>query len=42
MIRYHAHSNSYLEVCRCYRAIYEVDTVAADQEKWAPVSGTHQ
>ena len=24
MIRYHAHANSYTDICRCYKAIYEV------------------
>ena len=30
------HSNDYLEVCRCYQAIYEAPTVAADPARWQP------
>ncbi len=37
-IRYHSHHNDYLEICRCYRAIYETDSIAADEAKWKPVS----
>lgn len=37
MIRYYAQSNNYLEICRCYRAIYEADSVKDDQEKWEPI-----
>lgn len=36
-IRYHEHDNNYLEMCRCYRSIYETETVAADPEQWQPV-----
>ena len=39
-IRYHEHDNNYLEICRCYRSIYETDTVAADPEQWKPVGNT--
>lgn len=28
MIAYHAHQNDYLQMCRCYRAIYETPAVA--------------
>ena len=38
-IRYHEHDNNYLEICRCYRSIYETEAVAADPEQWQPVSG---
>ena len=24
LIRYHEHHNSYIDICRCYRSIYEV------------------
>ncbi len=24
LIRYHEHNNSYIDICRCYRSIYEV------------------
>ena len=34
MIRYHLHANDYLEVCRCYQAIYEAPQVAADAARW--------
>lgn len=37
-IRYHEHDNNYLEICRCYRSIYETEAVAADPEQWQPVS----
>lgn len=37
MIRYHLHNNNYLEICRCYRAIYDTETVAADPKLWMPV-----
>ena len=36
-IRYHEHDNNYLEICRCYKAIYETSSVADDPEKWQPV-----
>lgn len=38
MIKYYAHYNNYLEITRCYRAIYEMDSVQADAEKWGNVS----
>jgi hypothetical protein len=38
MIRYYLHSHNYLEVTRCYRAIYESPLVAGDAAKWKPVS----
>lgn len=37
MIRYHGHANNYLEVTRCYRSVYEVESVQADPAKWATV-----
>lgn len=36
-IVYHAHNSNYLEMCRCYRAIYETPSIAEDPEKWTPV-----
>ena len=30
LIRYHEHHNSYIDICRCYRSIYEVGTPALD------------
>lgn len=37
MIRYHSHSNDYLEICRCYKAIYGIPSVKEDQSQWIPV-----
>lgn len=37
MIRYHAHHNNYLEICRAFKAMYETEGVANDPEKWRPV-----
>lgn len=37
MIRYHGHSDNYLEVCRCYKAIYETPAILEDPAKWTPV-----
>lgn len=37
LIRYHSHQDSYLEVCRCYKAIYEDEQVAADPAQWQPI-----
>ncbi|CAH9071156.1 unnamed protein product [Cuscuta europaea] len=37
MIRYYSHSNDYLEICRCYKSIYEIPSVKEDPTKWIPV-----
>ncbi|KAL3527914.1 hypothetical protein ACH5RR_012570 [Cinchona calisaya] len=37
MIRYHSHSNDYLEMCRCYKAIYDIPSVKEDPAQWIPV-----
>ncbi|XP_027178753.1 26S proteasome non-ATPase regulatory subunit 12 homolog A-like [Coffea eugenioides] len=37
MIRYHSHSNDYLEICRCYKAIYDIPSVKEDPTQWVPV-----
>ncbi|KAF5960366.1 hypothetical protein HYC85_001575 [Camellia sinensis] len=37
MIRYYSHSNDYLEICRCYKAIYEIPSVKEEPAKWIPV-----
>ncbi|KAL0349633.1 UNVERIFIED_CONTAM: 26S proteasome non-ATPase regulatory subunitA [Sesamum radiatum] len=37
MIRYYAHSNNYLEICRCYKSIYEIPSVKEDPAQWIPV-----
>ncbi|CAD7697337.1 unnamed protein product [Ostreobium quekettii] len=34
MIRYHAHFNNYLEICRAFKAMYESEAVSNDVEKW--------
>ncbi|KAK4373602.1 hypothetical protein RND71_008986 [Anisodus tanguticus] len=37
MIRYYFHNNDYLEICRCYKAIYEIPSVKEDPAQWIPV-----
>ncbi|XP_074576874.1 LOW QUALITY PROTEIN: 26S proteasome non-ATPase regulatory subunit 12 homolog A-like [Curcuma longa] len=37
MIRYHSHHNDYLEICRSYKAIYDIPSVKEDPAKWTPV-----
>ncbi len=37
MIRYYAHANDYLEICRCYRAVYETPSVQEDPARWKEV-----
>ncbi|XP_010246273.1 PREDICTED: 26S proteasome non-ATPase regulatory subunit 12 homolog A [Nelumbo nucifera] len=37
MIRYHSHHNAYLEICRSYKAIYEIPSVKEDSAQWIPV-----
>ncbi|KAI3461978.1 hypothetical protein Pfo_018641 [Paulownia fortunei] len=37
MIRYFLHSNDYLEICRCYKSIYEIPYVKDDPVQWIPV-----
>ncbi|GMI88728.1 MARIPOSA, EMBRYO DEFECTIVE 2107, REGULATORY PARTICLE NON-ATPASE SUBUNIT 5A [Hibiscus trionum] len=37
MIRYYFHNNDYLEICRCYKAIYEIPSIREDQSQWIPV-----
>lgn len=37
MIQYHSHSNDYLEICRCYKAIYDIPSVKEDPTQWIPV-----
>ncbi|KAL3524649.1 hypothetical protein ACH5RR_013021, partial [Cinchona calisaya] len=37
MIQYHSHTNDYLEICRCYKAIYEIPAVKEDPAQWIPV-----
>uniref|UniRef100_A0A5B7AHT1 PCI domain-containing protein n=1 Tax=Davidia involucrata TaxID=16924 RepID=A0A5B7AHT1_DAVIN len=37
MIRYYSHSNDYLEICRSYKAIYEIPSVKENPAQWIPV-----
>uniref|UniRef100_A0A2P2LED0 26S proteasome non-ATPase regulatory subunit 12 homolog A n=1 Tax=Rhizophora mucronata TaxID=61149 RepID=A0A2P2LED0_RHIMU len=37
MIRYYTHNNDYLEICRCYKAIYEIPAVKENPSEWIPV-----
>ncbi|KAF8405926.1 hypothetical protein HHK36_008004 [Tetracentron sinense] len=34
--RYHSHNNDYLEICRSYKAIYEIPSVKEIPEQWIP------
>ncbi|URD89633.1 zinc finger family protein [Musa troglodytarum] len=36
MIRYHSHNNDYLEICRSYKAIYDIPSVKEDPAQWIP------
>ncbi|GJW37478.1 retrovirus-related pol polyprotein from transposon TNT 1-94 [Tanacetum coccineum] len=35
---YYSHNNEYLEICRCYKSIYEIPSVKEDPAKWTPVN----
>ncbi|XP_044469103.1 26S proteasome non-ATPase regulatory subunit 12 homolog A [Mangifera indica] len=37
MIRYYSHNNDYLEICRCYKAIYEIPYIRENPDQWIPV-----
>lgn len=37
MVRYYSHYHNYLEMTRCYRAVYEIEEVQADTDKWTQV-----
>ncbi|XP_057970280.1 26S proteasome non-ATPase regulatory subunit 12 homolog A-like [Malania oleifera] len=37
MIRYHSHHNDYLEICRSYKAIYEIPSIKENPAQWIPV-----
>ncbi|KAG2643144.1 hypothetical protein PVAP13_2KG318200 [Panicum virgatum] len=37
MIRYYSHNNDYLEICRCYKAIYDIPAIKEDPAKWIPI-----
>lgn len=34
MIRFYAHDDNYLEICKCYQNIYDTATVKEDKTKW--------
>ncbi|XWS57284.1 hypothetical protein CRYUN_Cryun09bG0160700 [Craigia yunnanensis] len=37
MIRYYFHDNDYLEICRCYKAIYEIPSIRENPSQWIPI-----
>ncbi|XP_054807374.1 26S proteasome non-ATPase regulatory subunit 12 homolog A-like [Prosopis cineraria] len=37
MIRYYSHNNDYLEICRCYKSIYEIPSVKENPTQWIPI-----
>ncbi|XP_041005288.1 26S proteasome non-ATPase regulatory subunit 12 homolog A-like [Juglans microcarpa x Juglans regia] len=37
MIRYYTHNNDYLEICRCYKAIYDIPSVKENPVQWIPI-----
>ncbi|XWS42950.1 hypothetical protein CRYUN_Cryun16bG0057800 [Craigia yunnanensis] len=37
MIRYYFHNNDYLEICRCYKAIYEIPSIKENPSQWIPI-----
>jgi len=34
MIRYYAHDNTYIEICKCYQNIYETPSLQSDTAQW--------
>ncbi|XP_056162431.1 disease resistance protein RUN1-like [Syzygium oleosum] len=36
--RYDSHNNDYLEICRYYKAIYEIPSVKGNPKQWIPVA----
>ncbi|KAL2897003.1 26S proteasome non-ATPase regulatory subunit 12-like protein B [Bienertia sinuspersici] len=36
-LRYYKHHNDYLEMCRCYKSIYEIQSVREDPGQWIPI-----
>ena len=34
LIRYHEHQNSYIDICRCYRSIYEARISCCIHSPW--------
>lgn len=37
LCRYYTHDNDYLEICRCYKAIYDIPSVKENPVQWIPV-----
>ncbi|XP_015891007.1 26S proteasome non-ATPase regulatory subunit 12 homolog A [Ziziphus jujuba] len=37
MIRYYSHNNDYIEICRCYKAIYDIPSVRENPDQWIPI-----
>ncbi|XP_022947667.1 26S proteasome non-ATPase regulatory subunit 12 homolog A-like [Cucurbita moschata] len=37
MIRYYSHHQDYLEICRCYKSIYDIPSVKENSAQWIPV-----
>uniref|UniRef100_A0A7N0TRH7 PCI domain-containing protein n=1 Tax=Kalanchoe fedtschenkoi TaxID=63787 RepID=A0A7N0TRH7_KALFE len=37
MIRYYSHNDEYLEICRCYKSIYDIPSIKEDPSKWIPI-----
>ncbi|KAG7011145.1 26S proteasome non-ATPase regulatory subunit 12-like A [Cucurbita argyrosperma subsp. argyrosperma] len=37
MIRYYSHQKDYLEICRCYKSIYDIPSVKESSAHWIPV-----
>ncbi|CAJ1974614.1 unnamed protein product [Sphenostylis stenocarpa] len=35
--RYYSHKNDYLEICRCYKAIYEIPSIKENPSEWIPI-----
>jgi 26S proteasome regulatory subunit N5 len=36
MIQYYMHEKNYLEVCKCFQAMYDTPSVKADKARWIP------
>lgn len=41
LFSYYSHNNDYLEICRCYKSIYEIPSIKEDPSKWIPVKLSH-
>ncbi|KAL8139316.1 hypothetical protein V2J09_005337 [Rumex salicifolius] len=37
MIRFYSHQNDYLEICRCYKSIYEIPSVKENPTQWTQI-----